>query len=91
MIGIAACCIGLATFVAGCAGFSRAFQFGFVPLAGAAAGFAVTIVGGVLRRGGVEQTGIVASIFVNLFALVGGILLFAMAQGSPLFPTGNAP
>jgi hypothetical protein len=91
MIGVAACSIGLAIFLAGCAGMSKAFALGFIPLIGSAAGFVVTILGGVVRKGGVEFTGIVASLFVNTFALVGGCMLYAMSQGSPIFPTGNAP
>jgi hypothetical protein len=88
MIGIAACSLGIAIFLAGCAGFAQAFQFGFLPLIASAAGLIVTILGGVIRKGGVEQTGIVASLFVNVFALVGGLLLFALSRGAPLFPQG---
>jgi hypothetical protein len=89
MIGIAGSLIGLAIFMAGCFGFMRAFDLAILPLAASAIGLVLTVVGGVSRTGGVERTGVVASLFVNVFALVGGLLLYAMLNGSTIFPSGG--
>ena len=89
MIGIAGTLVGLAIFMAGCFGFMRAFDLAILPLAASAVGLVLTVVGGVLRKGGVERTGVVASLFVNVFALVGGLLLLAMLNGSTIFPAGQ--
>ena len=89
MIGIAGSFIGLAIFMAACFGQSKAFDLSIIPLLASAAGIVLTVLGGVTRKGGVELMGIVASLFVNVFAGVGGILLFALTKGSTLFPPGQ--
>jgi hypothetical protein len=88
MLGFAACTIGIAIFLAGCAGYGVAFAFANIPMAMGAAGLFFTVVGGIFRHGGVEDTPILGGIFINLFALVGGLLLLALHQGWPIFPTG---
>jgi hypothetical protein len=86
MLGIAACAIGIAIFLGGCAGMSAAFNLALIPLIMSAAGMVFTVVGGVLRKGGVEHTGILAGVFINLFGLVGGLLELAVAQNWAIFP-----
>ena len=86
MLGIAGCAIGIAIFLAGCSGFNAAFSFALIPLLMSATGMVFTIVGGIIRKGGVEHTGILAGVFVNLFGLVGGLLELAVAQNWAIFP-----
>jgi hypothetical protein len=86
MIGLGGCAIGVACFLAACFGFDKAFALGLVPILMGAAGMFFTVVGGVLRHGGVEDTPILASIFLNLFALVGGLLLWALHANWAIFP-----
>ncbi|HEY7115210.1 MAG TPA: hypothetical protein VH475_01415 [Tepidisphaeraceae bacterium] len=85
MLGVAAACIGLGIFLLGCFGFERAFALYWIPLAFAGLGLVLTVVGGVLRHGGVELTPILAAIFVNLFGLVGGLLECALWHGWDIF------
>jgi hypothetical protein len=86
MLGMAACAIGLAIFLAGCFGMNAVFSMAIIPLLMSATGMVFTVVGGVLRKGGVEHTGILAGLFVNLFGLVGGFLELAVAQNWAIFP-----
>jgi uncharacterized membrane protein len=81
IVGVVACCLGLAAFLAGCAGYSQAFGIGFLLMVAGGAGMVLTVVGGVFRHGGVEDTPILGGIFLNLFAFVGGLLLFALHRG----------
>lgn len=86
MLGVAACSIGIAIFLGGCMGFDAVFRLSIIPLAMSGVGMAVSVLGGILRRGGVEHTGILAGVFINLFALVGGLLELAVAQDWAIFP-----
>ncbi len=86
MLGIAACAIGLAIFLAGCCGMYAAFSMALIPLLMSATGMVFTVAGGIIRKGGVEQTGILAGVFINLFGLVGGFLELAVAQNWAIFP-----
>jgi hypothetical protein len=84
-LGFTASALGLLIFLAGCAGFLGPFGLFWLPMALGALGMLLTIVGGVLRHGGVEHTAILASLFVNLFALVGGLLECALHKGWDIF------
>ena len=87
MFGIAACFIGFAIFLGGCMGFERSFDLAWIPLALAGVGLAFTVRVGVFSRGsGVQHTGMLASVLINVFGLVGGILEWAFANGSTIFP-----
>jgi hypothetical protein len=87
MLGVAACFIGMAIFLGGCMGFERAFDLAWIPLALAAAGLSFTVLAGVFRHDtGVQHTGVLASVLINVFGLVGGILEWAFAHGSTIFP-----
>jgi len=86
MIGIAGCLIGLAIFLVGCMGFGRAFDLGWIPLLMAPVGMVATILGGMVRRAGVQHTAVLASVLLNVFALVGGIMEYAFSNGATIFP-----
>ena len=84
-LGIAACAIGMAIFMGACLGFDKSFALSAIPLLMGAAGLIITVVGGVKRHGGVEQTPIVAGLFLNVFALVGALLEIALWQNWAIF------
>lgn len=86
-LGIAACAIGLAVFLAACAGLNAALVMSIVPLALSAPGLVLTIIGGVKqpRQPGVADTHLVASLFINLAGLFGALLLVAVWQGWSIF------
>jgi hypothetical protein len=86
MLGIAACAIGIAIFLVGCLGYDAAFTLAIIPLAMSAVGLLISIVGGILRHGGVEHTGAPAAVFINIFGLVGGLLEFALYMNWTIFP-----
>jgi hypothetical protein len=85
ILGVAASCVGLLIFLIGCAGSDRGFAFYWLPMVLATAGMLATIVGGVFRHGGVEDTPILAGLFLNLFGLVGGLLECALWKGWHIF------
>jgi hypothetical protein len=76
-LGIAACCIGMAIFTLACFGIDAAFALSFIPLIMSLVGIVLSVVGGVRRQGGVDEIGPLAGIFVNLFGIIGGLLLMA--------------
>jgi hypothetical protein len=86
MLGLGACAVGIAIFLTGCLGYDAAFALAMVPMLMAGGGMLFTVVGGVLRHGGVEDTPILGGIFLNLFGLVGGLLLLALYNDWPIFP-----
>ncbi len=87
MLGVAACFIGLAIFLGGCMGFERSFDLAWIPLALAAVGLTFTVIAGVFNRDtGVQHTGVLASVLLNVFGLVGGLIEWAFAHGSTIFP-----
>jgi hypothetical protein len=87
MLGVAACFIGIAIFLGGCMGFERAFDLAWIPLALAAVGLVFTVLTGVFRHDtGVQHTGVLASVLINVFGIVGGIFEWAFAHGSTIFP-----
>jgi hypothetical protein len=85
LLGFAASASGLVLFLLGCAGYLGQFGLYWLPLGLGGLGMLLTVVGGVLRHGGVEHTAILASLFVNLFGLVGGLLECALHKGWDIF------
>ena len=87
-LGIAGAIIGLAIFLVACAGFDGVFVLSIIPLGMGAVGMLLTIVGGVRNPGSgeLENTGLLASLFVNLMSLVGGLLLVAVWRGWTILP-----
>lgn len=89
-LGIAASFIGFAIFLSGCAGFDAAFKFALIPLILAVPGLILTIVGGAMgRTHGMEDTHVVASLFLNAACLMGGLVLVAIWRGTPIFAGGG--
>jgi hypothetical protein len=89
LLGVVACFAGLVIFLAGCAGFGLAFKVSWLPLIAGGAGLLLTVVGGIIRRSGVENTNLLASLLVNVFGIVGGIFEWAFAHGSTIFITAH--
>jgi hypothetical protein len=83
-LGIAACCIGMAIFVIACFGYQAAFALSFLPVIMSGVGFVLSVLGGVFKRG-VDETGPLSGIFINLFGLLGGLLLMAVWQDWMIF------
>ena len=85
-LGIASCFIGLAIFFAACFGFGAAINLALIPLILGIVSFGLIILAGFLgQTGGMEDTQVLASIFITLMGLVGGVVLFAAWQGWKLF------
>lgn len=78
LLGIAGNFIGLAIFVAGCFGLGASFLFSPLPLLLGAVGLLITFFGGLFLRAKAEDTHVVAAIFINVFAIVGGLLELAV-------------
>ena|SRR2546421_3782452 len=78
-LAIAGCMIGMAIFVAACFGFGAAFSLSFLPLIFGGVGLILCIVGGfAVNVGQTEPTQVLASIFVSIFSIIGGLLLMAI-------------
>lgn len=90
-LGIAGCCIGLGVFLLACFGFEKAFALAILPLGMALVGMVLTVVGGV-RNFGHQDDHVLSGAFLNLFALVGGLLELAVWQDwTILTRTGATP
>lgn len=77
-LGIAGVVIGFAIMLTACAGFGAAVKFSFLPLALGCVGMILTIAGAALKRTTVDlDTHVLASIFLNLFCIMGGLLEMA--------------
>src|SRR3954453_8156597 len=77
-LGTAACCIGIAIFLAGCAGFGAVFALSILPFLLGLAGFVISIVGGIMKDTQVEDPQVFAAIFIGVLGIVGGLLLMAV-------------
>ena len=81
-IGVAANCIGWLIFLLMCFGAGAAVNLALLPFLGGLAGMILTVVGGVTQtHAGDVDTHVLASLFVNLFAIVGGLSLVALWRG----------
>ena len=83
-LGIVACSIGMAIFTLACFGFNAAFALSFIPLGVSVVGMVLSVLGGIWKRG-VDEVGPLAGIFINLFGIVGGVLLVAAWQDWVIF------
>ena len=71
-LGIAACFIGLAIFLAACCGFGAAFMLSIIPLILGSAGFVLSIAGPIVQKDiHVEDSGVFAAIFLNVLGILG--------------------
>src|SRR5690348_11411472 len=74
-LAIGACCIGFLVFFVACAGFGAVLMLSPLPVILGAIGFVLAIVGGVMQKSSrIEDTQILAAIFISVFAIVGGLL-----------------
>ncbi len=86
-LGIAACVIGLLIFFAACMGFGAAFNLSLVPFAFGAIGLVLSVLGPLVqKRIAIEDTHVLAAIFVSIFGLLGGLLEVAVWFGWRAFP-----
>jgi hypothetical protein len=86
-LGIASNLLGWAIFLMLCMGFEQAkIGFSLLPLALGVVGFVLTCVGGVTQKHADVDTHVLASIFVNLFGIVGGLLEMAYWLGWTVLP-----
>jgi predicted histidine transporter YuiF (NhaC family) len=86
-LGIAACVIGLLIFLAACMGFGAAFNLSLLPLAFGVIGLALTVIGAIAQKHHrIEDTHVLAAIFVSVFGLVGGLVEVAVWYGWRGFP-----
>jgi hypothetical protein len=85
-LGIASILIGFAIFFASCAGFDAALKLSIIPLLLALPGFVLTIVGGVWqKKAHIEDTHMLASIFLTLLGIMGALLEMSAWQGWKIF------
>jgi hypothetical protein len=85
-LGIAASVIGLAVFIAGCAGFPKALYLGVVVTILAAAGLVTALVGAWTQKHLIaEDTHVMQALFANVIGIVGGVLEMAVAFNWPIF------
>jgi hypothetical protein len=85
-LGIASMLIGLAIFLAGCAGFDAAFKLALVPLLLSAVGLVVALYGAFFQKTRkIEDSQTLAALWVNLAGMVGSSLLIAVWQGWSFF------
>jgi hypothetical protein len=76
-LGIAGTLVGMFAFVVACFGYNFALAFSPLPLALGTAGLLLSIIAGIFYRNRLVDTQILASLFVSLFGIVGGLLEFA--------------
>ena len=84
VIGIGANVLGLAVLLAACFGLAGAFVFAWPVLILGVAGLVCGVVGGIVKKPQ-EDTHVVAVLFINLFAIVGGLLEVAVHMNWTVF------
>src|SRR4051812_31838951 len=77
-LGIASCIIGLALFIAACAGQSAAFSVSMLPAMMGAVGFVLALIGGITHHGKAEDMHVLAAIVTSLWGLAGGLVMMAV-------------
>ncbi|HEX3356528.1 MAG TPA: hypothetical protein VHS31_06055 [Tepidisphaeraceae bacterium] len=89
-LGIAACFIGLAIFLAACCGFNAVFMLSIIPLALGGIGFILSIVGPLVQKSiHVEDSAVFAAIFLGLLGIVGSLMLMSAWLGWQILPGGT--
>ena len=88
-LGIGACIIGFIVLFASCAGYSAVLMLSLLPVIFGALGFILSIVGGVMQKDArIEDTQVLAAIFISLMGLLGGLLEMAAWRNWTLLPHG---
>ena len=83
-LGIAANCIGWLIFLLMCVGFSAAVYFSPLPLIFAAIGMVLSVVGPITQKHRDVDTHVLASLFINLMGLIGGLTQLAVWMQWPI-------
>jgi hypothetical protein len=83
-LGIAAAVVGLALFVAACAGFDASLKLSFIPLVLSIPGLVLSVIGGTTQQNP-EDTHVMAAVFPNLLGIVGGLVMMAAWLGWTVF------
>src|SRR5690242_18880104 len=90
-LGIAAVCIGFLILLTSCAGFSAVLMLSPLPVLLGAIGYVLVIVGGVTQKNvRIEDTCVLASIFLTLFGILGGLLEMSAWLGWHVLPGGTS-
>ena len=85
-LGIAACMVGFAAFLAACAGVNKAMALSIIPVALAAPGLVIAMVGAVVQKRAIgEDTHVLHALFACACGLIGGLLEMAVWRGWPIF------
>ena len=85
-LGVASSFIGLAIFFAACFGFGAAISLALIPFLLGLVGFVLILIAGFTgKTRGMEDTGVLAAIFVTLMGLIGGVVLLVAWQGWKVF------
>jgi len=78
-IGVAGNCIGWFIFLLMCFGFGAAVNLGVLPFGLGVIGLILTVYGAVVHKhAGDVDTHVLASMFINLFAIIGGLCQMAI-------------
>jgi uncharacterized membrane protein len=83
-LGIAAFSIALLIFLATCFGFGAALFLSVLPLVMGLVGLVLTVIGGVIDKHA-EGSDVAAALFINVGAIAGALLAFAVWMEWPLF------
>ena len=87
-LGIGGAFIGLAILLCTCAGLNAALYLSILPLILGASGLVLTVVGAIVQKGhaGVEDTHVLAGVFLGLLGIVGGLMEMAAWLKWQVFP-----
>ena len=86
-LGIAACAVGLLTFIAACMGLNKAVVLSLIPVGLSLPGLVISLVGAVRQKDSIaEDTHVLHALFANVAGLFGGLLLMAVWLRWPIFP-----
>ncbi len=75
-LGLAAVIIGLAIFLASCAGIEAALQLSFLPIVLGVPGIILSILGAVMQDNP-EDTHVLGALFPCVLGLIGGLVMMA--------------
>jgi hypothetical protein len=74
-LAIAGCVIGFLVLFASCAGLNASLMLSPLPILLGAIGFVLVIVGGITQKNArIEDTGVLAGMFLSVMAILGGLL-----------------
>jgi hypothetical protein len=84
-LGIAGSLIGVAIFLTACGGFDAVFSFSPIPLAMGVLGLLLLFFGAIRRGVTIEDSHVLAALFINVMAIAGGLLEVAVWKRWPVF------